>query len=464
MATDWGPLRRQELLEEGEAGERWAAHDPRLRLDCELRLYPAAATPDPATVGQRLREARSLSRLNHPHAGRVLGAEEHGGRVGVWYEALEGPDFDPSATGPAEGADAARQVAEGLTAIHRRGVGHGGFGPGVLAVRPDGRVALRPRELLRWPARQRPAPGGAQPPDPREDLPALAALVRELAGDLVAAHPGLAATLDRCEAPDTVARPASARPVAEALRSALGLPAVHEDGGGEGPSEGPGGLMPLAVVGGTLLLVLLSALAVWRPWQGDGWKLEATLLQQGNGRATAVPAGDFPARDAALGLRLSLDRELYTYVVGEAEGGSRMLLHPLPDSELDHPLPSGGPYRLPGLRRGVERWWQPEELGGLELLALILSPKRVPQLERELRRANAPGEGVVTDALPLAPDTEVVLRGLGGVGGRPRVGGGPAAASSTSVWLEVPALPAGPVDASGLRVYRIELQPEAKGS
>lgn len=463
MPTDWGPLQRHELLDEGEAGELWRATDPRLRMEVELRLYPAAAAPDPATVGQRLREARSLTILSHPHVGRVLGAEEHGGRVGVWYEPLDGTAFDPAALAPDARAEAARQLAEGLLAVHRRGVGHGSFGPGAVARRDGERLALRPRELLLWPARQRPAAGTAQPPDPREDLPALATLVRELGGELPAEHPTLAAALDRCEAADPATRPANARPVVEALRAALGFPPDHEDGGGEGASEGPGGLMPLAVVGGTLLLVLLSALAVWRPWEGDGWQLEASLLVQANGRATGVPAGEYPPDGAALGLRVSLDRELHTYVIGEAEGGSRMLLHPLPDSELDHPLPEGGPWRLPGTRRGIERWWQPEELGGLELLALILSPKRVPQLERELRRANAPGEGVVTDALPLAPDTEVVLRGLGGVGGRPRVGGGPAAASSTSVWLEVPPLPAGPVDAAGLRVYRIELQPRPRG-
>jgi serine/threonine-protein kinase len=77
------------LLEEigaGGMGVVFRAHDDQLDRDVALKLLPAAAFDDPAARARLLREARTASRLNHPH---ICTIHEVGEAEGQAYLAME---------------------------------------------------------------------------------------------------------------------------------------------------------------------------------------------------------------------------------------------------------------------------------------------------------------------------------------------------------------------------------------
>jgi eukaryotic-like serine/threonine-protein kinase len=123
--TSWGPLEIRGLLRKGGFGRVYRAYDPALECEVALKLFP---------VGSRRRdhlaEARKLARIGpHPNILRVYGADEHGGRVGIWTELLTGQTLeerleDEGPLGAEEAAQVGISVCRALAALHRQGLVH----------------------------------------------------------------------------------------------------------------------------------------------------------------------------------------------------------------------------------------------------------------------------------------------------------------------------------------------------
>src|SRR5215831_1721839 len=88
----WGELTVLELVRMGASGEVWRAWDPWLQREVALKFLqlPKGVAAGTASELPLLDEARALARIRHRGVVAVHGIAEHGGRVGMWMEFLEG--------------------------------------------------------------------------------------------------------------------------------------------------------------------------------------------------------------------------------------------------------------------------------------------------------------------------------------------------------------------------------------
>jgi serine/threonine protein kinase len=123
-----GPYRVLRVLGAGGMGVVYRAEDPALQRPVALKaMLPALAAS--ATATQRfLREARALAAVKHEHVVTVYQVDEDRGVPYLAMEFLEGESLeDRLAHGrllPAEVLRTGREVAEGLAAVHERGLIH----------------------------------------------------------------------------------------------------------------------------------------------------------------------------------------------------------------------------------------------------------------------------------------------------------------------------------------------------
>jgi serine/threonine protein kinase len=106
----------------------YRARDTRLGRDVAVKVLPAAVSEDPQWKRRFEREARVISRLQHPNVCTLydLGAED--GVECLVMEYLEGESLEERLRkGPLPIADVVRigcEIADGLEAAHRRGIVH----------------------------------------------------------------------------------------------------------------------------------------------------------------------------------------------------------------------------------------------------------------------------------------------------------------------------------------------------
>jgi serine/threonine-protein kinase len=123
QAALWGPLQIRGEVGRGSFGVVYRAWDPRLEREVALKLIENRTT---ATV---LKEGRLLARIRHPNVVTVFGADEFGGRAGIWMEFLTGRTLnaivdEQGPFGPHEAALIGRDVCRALAAVHGQGVVH----------------------------------------------------------------------------------------------------------------------------------------------------------------------------------------------------------------------------------------------------------------------------------------------------------------------------------------------------
>src|ERR1039457_2448765 len=115
------------LLGAGGMGQVYRARDLKLGRMAAIKVLPDALVQDAERRSRFQREAKILAALNHPNIAAVYGWEERGGAPALVMGVVGGRPLDqviPRKGMPLGGAlECAIQVARGLEAAHRAGVG-----------------------------------------------------------------------------------------------------------------------------------------------------------------------------------------------------------------------------------------------------------------------------------------------------------------------------------------------------
>ena len=143
----WGHLHLVELIGRGAFGEVFRAWDPRLDREVALKLLPAAPACGPDTETQVIREGRLLAKVRHPNVVTIYGAEQIGGRIGLWMELVRGRTLEDvlaggTAFGTAEALDIGLEVCRAVAAVHAAGLLHRDIKAQNVLRADDGRVLL----------------------------------------------------------------------------------------------------------------------------------------------------------------------------------------------------------------------------------------------------------------------------------------------------------------------------------
>ena len=135
-----------DLIGEGGMGVVYRAHDEQLERDVAVKVLTAGSLDDPAARKRFKQEALALAQINHPNIATVYGV---GAENGVDYLVME---FIPGASLAdrllveslpiPEVINLAVQVAEGLSAAHKRGIIHRDLKPGNIRLTPEGRIKI----------------------------------------------------------------------------------------------------------------------------------------------------------------------------------------------------------------------------------------------------------------------------------------------------------------------------------
>ncbi|MGH9854367.1 MAG: serine/threonine-protein kinase, partial [Blastocatellia bacterium] len=116
----------------GGMGEVWRARDTRLNREVAIKLLPAEFAKDADRLKRFEQEARATSALNHPNILTIhdigVAPAENGGAPYIVAELLDGEELRAQLNGSPipqrKVVDYARQIADGLSAAHAKGIVH----------------------------------------------------------------------------------------------------------------------------------------------------------------------------------------------------------------------------------------------------------------------------------------------------------------------------------------------------
>ncbi|MDP2884180.1 MAG: protein kinase [Ignavibacteria bacterium] len=135
-----------EKLGEGGMGVVYKAQDLKLDRDVALKFLPlhvAASSDDKARF---LQEAKAVASLEHPNICTVYEIDEVGGKQFIAMAYVEGQNLhELLKTGPMkieQAIDLALQVAEGLSAAHKKDIVHRDIKSSNIIVAPDGQATI----------------------------------------------------------------------------------------------------------------------------------------------------------------------------------------------------------------------------------------------------------------------------------------------------------------------------------
>jgi hypothetical protein len=144
--TRVGPYVVLHRLGRGGMGEVFLARDTRLDRHVALKcLVSSSVTPQDLRTSI-VREARVAARINHPHVAAVHDVIEHGGRMFMVMEHVEGETLAAllkrGALPSARVVQLGCQMADALAAAHRAGIIHRDLKPANIQVTPDGSIKI----------------------------------------------------------------------------------------------------------------------------------------------------------------------------------------------------------------------------------------------------------------------------------------------------------------------------------
>ena len=142
-----GRFELQRVLGEGAQASVWLGFDKRLEREVAVKLMHPDASADPVAVGEWLREARSVSRLHHPHVVPVFEADLHGSQPYLVFEYVPGPTLaqlmrSRGALPVVEACSMMLGVLDALHAAHAAGIVHRDLKPSNVLVDAGGRARV----------------------------------------------------------------------------------------------------------------------------------------------------------------------------------------------------------------------------------------------------------------------------------------------------------------------------------
>ncbi|MFH0798641.1 MAG: protein kinase [Pseudomonadota bacterium] len=133
-------------LGEGGMGEVWKAHDTQLDRHIAIKVLRAGSPVESTARARLLREARTASKLNHPHICTIYEVGESDGQAYIAMEMVEGQTLSARlAAGTLPAGQVLRfgiQLADALDHAHNRGVIHRDFKSANIVITPEERVKV----------------------------------------------------------------------------------------------------------------------------------------------------------------------------------------------------------------------------------------------------------------------------------------------------------------------------------
>jgi serine/threonine protein kinase len=141
-----GPYQIEALLGRGGMGDVYRARDTRLGRPVALKFLSNSIVENPAILERFRREARVISRLNHPNVCTVYDVGEQAGRPFLVMELLEGQTLKERISNGllsnAQLLDIVIHVLEGLEAAHSAGIVHRDIKPANIFLTRQGLIKL----------------------------------------------------------------------------------------------------------------------------------------------------------------------------------------------------------------------------------------------------------------------------------------------------------------------------------
>src|SRR5262245_28523351 len=140
--TRLGPYEIVALVGEGGMGQVFKARDTRLDRTVAIKMLPASLASDPLRRERFEREARNISRLEHPNICPLYDVGEHEGHLYLVMQLLDGETLaEKLQAGPLsvrQALDFGVQIAEALAAAHRAEIVHRDLKPGNVMITRTG--------------------------------------------------------------------------------------------------------------------------------------------------------------------------------------------------------------------------------------------------------------------------------------------------------------------------------------
>jgi hypothetical protein len=129
VGSMWGHLRICEEIGEGSFGKVYRAWDTRLECEVALKLVKSSGVSPAWDLSRSITEARRLARVRHKNVVRVLGADSHDDRFGLWMELVAGRSLQQVLTmqgpmSPSEATPVGIDLCHALAAVHGAGLLH----------------------------------------------------------------------------------------------------------------------------------------------------------------------------------------------------------------------------------------------------------------------------------------------------------------------------------------------------
>lgn len=167
----------------GGMGVVYAAYDEQLDRKVAIKLLHADVTEESVGRARLVREAQAMAKVSHPNVAHVYEVGEHGGRVYVVMQFIDGAELGAWSRAKrswTEVLDAYVQAGRGLGAAHEVGLVHRDFKPGNVMITESGHVRVLDFGLASYLDERMPTTEALSP----EDLAALESL-RTRTGALV---------------------------------------------------------------------------------------------------------------------------------------------------------------------------------------------------------------------------------------------------------------------------------------